>query len=619
MAKISGGGVAKSQLVIDRFRGVDLHNSPSNVDDSRSPDAPNMIRDVPSKVRKRTGYHTVQTYAGKINGRHLLRTPEGDHELIHAGTMLYENGEIIRSGMNDGRSTGWQLDGKLYIIDGKEMVVYGEFEGEFTAKAVSEAAYVPTIVISRDPEGGGVSFEPINLMGDRQTDSFLGKADVKEYQLSLAGLTSETVTAKKMESDGEWTDLTEGTDFTVDRATGTVTFGTAPGASPMDGMDNVQITYSVDRSEGREKVNRCSISTLYGLSGMSDRIFVSGNPEYPHYDWYCGQNDPTYFGDLWYGVIGQDSSAIVGYAVISDYLATFKDGAEDGRNVVLRGGALTENDVAFQIVGTLQGEGAVCRDGFAVLGNEPIFVTRLGFYAITPADITGEKYSQSRSFYLNKDLLEEDLESGYGIRWKDFYLFSVGERVYIMDGLQKVYEKNTPYSNYQYECYYWENIGARVMWDDDGVLCFGKEDGSVCRFYEDPEDVGSYTDDGRAVEAHWDIPDMSGKRFYQNKTVRYFAIRLASATMTGVKLWAQVRGVWKLLKDSGGKARYFTFTDLVFSKMSFSGDPTPKTLGFKVKVKKVDKVRFRLENREAEPFGIYEVAMEYTENGKYKR
>ena len=38
----------------------------------------------------------------------------------------------------------------------------------------------------------------------------------------------------------------------------------------------------------------------------------------------------------------------------------------------------------------------------------------------------------------------------------------------------------------------------------------------------------------------------------------------------------------------------------------------------KIKVKKVDKARFRLQNLLAEPFGIYEVALEFVENGKYK-
>lgn len=45
----------KYSIVIEAFRGVDLNNSPSNVDKSRSPEAPNMIRDQVGKVRKRTG------------------------------------------------------------------------------------------------------------------------------------------------------------------------------------------------------------------------------------------------------------------------------------------------------------------------------------------------------------------------------------------------------------------------------------------------------------------------------------------------------------------------------------------------------------------------------------
>ena len=620
MATIAAGGVRKTQLVIDKFRGVDLHNSPANVDDSRSPEAPNMIRDVPGKVRKRMGYYTVNTYESRINGRHLLRTvSDGNHELIHAGTSLYKDGNEIRTGMKDDRSQSWQIGGKLYIIDGKEMLVYGKFEDAYTVKAVSEAAYVPTIVISRNPDGGGESYEPINLMGDRQTDSFLGKASVAEYQLSLSGLTGDVVTAEKMLPGGEWQAMAEGTDFTVDRETGTVTFTEAPGASPLTGEDNVHISYSVDRSEGRKKINSCDISMLFGLSGMADRIFVSGNPELPHYDWWCQQNDPSYFGDIWYSVLGQDSSKIVGYAIISDRLAAFKDHAEDGRNIILRSGTLSENNAAFPIVATLQGEGAVCKHGFATLSSEPIFVTALGFYAITPADITGEKYSQNRSFYLNRDLLDEDLKSGFAVKYKDFYIFAVGDRAYIMDSLQKAYEKGAPYSNYQYECYYWEGISARVMWEDDGVLCFGRNDGKVCRFYTDVDNVGSYSDDGEPVKAYWDIPDMSGKRFYENKTVRYFAARLSAAPMTGMNLWGQVRGIWKLLKEDQRKARYFTFSNLVFSRMSFSGDATPKTIGLKIKVKKVDKVRFRLENSREEPFGIFEVAMEYAENGKYKR
>ena len=34
-------------LIIDEFLGVDFTNSPANIDDNKSPNAVNMIRDVP--------------------------------------------------------------------------------------------------------------------------------------------------------------------------------------------------------------------------------------------------------------------------------------------------------------------------------------------------------------------------------------------------------------------------------------------------------------------------------------------------------------------------------------------------------------------------------------------
>lgn len=61
---------------IDNFLGVDLTNTGSNVSELRSPNAPNMIRDVPGKVRKRMGYRTIPTPfqgEGILYGVHRLK------------------------------------------------------------------------------------------------------------------------------------------------------------------------------------------------------------------------------------------------------------------------------------------------------------------------------------------------------------------------------------------------------------------------------------------------------------------------------------------------------------------------------------------------------------------
>ena len=99
------------------------------------------------------------------------------------------------------------------------------------------------------------------------------------------------------------------------------------------------------------------------------------------------------------------------------------------------------------------------------------------------------------------------------------------------------------------------------------------------------------------------------------------AARLAAAPVTGVKIYALVRGIWKQVYDAKSKARYLSFDYIDFGKFTFSGDQTPRTLYGKVKLKKVDKVRFRLQNDEVnEPFGLYAFGVQYKEPGtNYRR
>lgn len=630
---------ARNVVKIETFKGVDLNSSPSNVEITRSPNAPNMMRDVPGKVRKRQGYERISSYSGRINGVHILKDVEKQVEkiLIHAGTKLYLDGTAIYEGMADERSVGRQFYGKMFIFDGKKALCYGEFETEekttaetdteekpkaFMVKTLEEAAYVPTVIISRKPTGGGTTLEPLNLIGRKWKESFLSDGTSKVYQLTTQELDADKVEARIMTKEGEWTDKKEGTDFTVDRKKGTVTFTTAPGESPVTGYDNVEITAAKTRKGYADKINKCKIISLFGVNGAMDRMFLSGNPDFPNRDWYCKMADGFFWGDLWYSTLGQDGSAVVGYSIINDRLAAHKSDAEEGRNVILRKGEMGEKDATFPIIGTLSGRGALGSHTFGYLGSEPLFLTDIGIMAITAADLTGEKYSQSRSYYIDNVLTaEKGLADAYAYIWRDFYLISTGSgRVYLLDGLQKSYEKDNPYSNFQYECYVWENVPARVFWEDkEGRLCFGDAEGNIFRFYDDVTNQTSYNDNGKAIPARWDTPDLFGKLFYKNKNFRRISVVLAPAIATGAKIFAQVKGIWSEIFDSGISATFFDFNYIDFSALIFSTDDTPRTLGGKIKIKKVDKAAFSLRNEEKdEPFGIYLFAVEYTEGNNYK-
>ena len=615
---------AKNSVVIDYFRGVDLNNSPTNVDTSRSPAAPNMIRDQVGKVRKRMGYETKVTAPGgaAINGVHHLL----EETLVHAGTKLYRlsdtdgTWELTEIGaMANARSRSFVFDQKLYLLDGTTYQVY---DGT-TLAAVADSATVPTIIISRRPTGGGQSYQGLNLLGRKWTESFLGTADATVYQLTTKDLAEDAVTARVLNADGVWEEKTEGTDFTVDRAAGTVTFSTAPGASPVTGQDNVQITAAKERDGYLDTINRCTIAAVYGVGGSTDRVFLSGNGDKPGVDWYSNFEDPAFFPDTNYTKLVRDGARVTGYTVLSNTLAAFIDGASDGRNVVVRSGVLDENgDAVFRVSNTMIGQDAVAPDTFCRTDKEPLFLTNRGVYAITAEELTGEKYSQERSYYIASAIgAAQGRENACACTYGDFYALALDGTLYLLDLQQKTYERNSPYSSFQYECYYWPDIPARVLFLDGDALCFGTEDGKLCRFHTNVDDVTSYNDDGAAIDAYWETSDFDGKIFFHVKTFTGLAVRLAAAVNTGVVVYAQVRGMWKQVFASGAKARYFDWSYIDFSKFTFSSDRTPRTLYGKIKLKKADKVRFRLQNNVLnEPFGLYAFGLQFKEpGGNYKR
>lgn len=608
---------ARKLLSVAEFRGVDLYNSPTNVSPSRSPEAPNMIRDVPGKVRKRMGYYKAAHYDGRINGVHRLVKEGAEYEVVHAGQKLYLNDTAVYEAMQDARSKAWQVGDALYILDGQ---TYLKFDGE-TAAPVGETAYLPTIVISRQPAGGGVAHEGLNLIGRRWCESFLGNGTALVYQLSFDELDDDYVEVKTMTAADRWQTLEQDVHYSFDSALGTVTFtsGARPGMSPVDGADNVQITVQKTRPDYEARINRCDMSVLYGVGGAADRLFVTGSPEMPNHDWYSEMNDPGYFPAENYCVLGL-CTRIVGYSIIGEKLASHKSDDEDGRNIIIRQGILADGTAAFPTVNALQGAGTVSGHTVAYLKTEPLFLSAGGICAVTPADTSGERYTQNRSYFINSALMAQpDQQEAVGVSYKDFYILALGGKLYVLDSLLKSYESGAPYSTHQYESYLLDGIDARVLYVREGQLRFGTPQGDIMAFYTDPEAPASYSDEGRPIEAYWDTPMFSGDSFYTRKGFKYLALKLRAAPNTGAEVFVQIKGLWSHLFGEFSRLRYFTFSALRFSQFTFSCDATPRAFGRRLSLPKTDKARFRFYNANLdEPFGLYNYALEFQQNGRMR-
>lgn len=612
----------KKSITMGRFLGIDLRNAPSNVEAGRSPYCPNMIRDTVGSAKKRYGYKTLFSIDPPFNGGHTLKDISAGTEkvLVHGGKKIYSvdmtdfTTTELTADANDGISKSVQISGSLYILDGAN---YWTYDGT-TLEKVSANAYIPTIIISRLYDGGGTVLEPVNLIQPKRIERFLGDNTNKTFQLTATNIDLDEVTVKSLQNDGTFSDLVENTDFTVNRALGTVTFGSIK-PTPVTGEDNLYITYAKTITGYSDRVEKCDIMKLYGINGQRDTLVIAGHPELVNYDWHSKADDPTYFGDTWYSVIGQDDSRIVGYSILNDRLITHKDSTVSDSTIV-RAFEYVSNTLILRVQGSYQATGALAKHSFASFDNEPLYVTTSrNISAITASDILGERFSQERSYYISSALEKEsDLENAYGIRFEDYYMLAVNGKIYILDSIQPVYERNAPYSNRQYECYLWTGIGARVLWVHNEMLFFGTTDGDVKRFFTDNDtSENKYLDDDENFDCWFDTNEIYGSEPELKKMFTHLAVLLASYPRTGVKIWAKVEGIWEVFFDYDQSANFIDFNDIDFSEFTFRTDDTPTLAGGKMKLKRVLHTQLRFENSKDEPFGIYLAVLKYTSSGEY--
>lgn len=656
----------------ENFLGCDFTSDASTVDDTKSPDCENMTRLVPGKIRKRMGYYSIADYKLPIYGVHKfsptdtvlvhagnkiynLSKPMGKRWVDHSGNQIidYSSNHIVfltgdpsdtvvyptssgQTGLAQRRSWSTELGGKLIILDGSNLFTY---DGTTFKMLSASECYIPTVTISREPTGGGKSYEALNLINPAFKESFFvsqANASATSFKLSFSGLDATKVKAWILNSGATWVEKTEGTHFTVNRSTGVVTFSTAPGQSPVSGQDNVRIQAYKTVSGYAERIKNCRFGILFGVNGANDRLFVSGNKgkgikdgkaySYINYDWHSEQYDPTYFPDTGYSKLGADSSAIMGYSIIGGYLATHKDTNEVYQPVIIREGDLINDIPTFPVINSLQGAGAVSPWCFQYLEEEPLFLSDLGIYAITAQDITGEKYAQNRSYYLDGRLLEEEnLEEAFAFTFRDFYILCINKKCYVLDGLQPIRtDKSMPYATRQYVGFYWTNINAICMFEMDGNLCFGSSDGNIYMFYANKDNPDSYSDvtkdgDKVAISCKWETADITERLFYKYKKYRYLALKCMPSKSSSVVIEAQRNGLWEQTKEDSTSMRYFDFSDIDFSKFSFNSDATAKIISTKCRLRKLDKARFRFTNSKIdEPLGIENFAVEYTQGGNHK-
>ncbi|MBE7002674.1 MAG: hypothetical protein E7425_00105 [Ruminococcaceae bacterium] len=606
-------GVSIHTKRYNRFRGVDFSTDPALVDDTRSPWAPNMVSDRGGMPEKRPGWRMLKTLDGQINGMFSAEFGGTRHLLAHAGTRLWRwytdetASETLATGLPNERSTAVFMGGYLWIFTGAKLLRY---DGTVCVDASADA-YVPLTMISSAPSGGGQSYEPVNLIGNRQRVGFLADGTSTVYKLPYDSVDA----IGDVEVDG--TVLASG--VTRDAVHGTVTFVTAPAAPAAGAADNVQITFTKSIAGSADKIAKCTVATVWGVGGASDRIIAAGNPDLPNLDFICAYDDGTYWPDLNYAVIGTEETRIMGYCRLGDQLAIVKEENGQDSSVFLRSGYLDEDgEAVFAVKPCLAGVGAVTRFGFGNIGNEQLILTGGGVYALITNSLTAERIAQNRSFYVDPKLIREPLGEATACSYDGCFLIFVNGRVYGLDGRQPKSYTGKSDAEALYECFYWENVPARcaLRTVDDGVetLWFGTADGKLCRFNTDREDLTRYSDDGAAIEAEWStkMDDDGDVTVLKTLLKRGNAVELKPYISSSAKILFRTEKDPFEWQAAEGRMDQLFWERIDFSHFSFYVSDAPRTVPFRRKVKNYKRLQIVIKNDAAdEGFGVYGIVKHY--------
>lgn len=351
--------------------------------------------------------------------------------------------------------------------------------------------YIPLVITGRAPTGGGTVYEDYNRLQAGFKNSFSADGTATVYTLTQTNLDATTVTATV-----NGVAKTEGTDFTVDRTAGTVTFT----AAPATGTDNVVITAYKTDEQAKAVFMALKYAETFGGDNDSRVFFAGDSTTY----YYSGLLDPTFIPENNYNNAGVDNTYITGFGKQYNFMVVFKERSMymltyefDGQNVRFPLKQLNDN-IGCDMPGSIQ-----LINGYLVWCT-----TYAGVYTLYSTLIKEEKDVRPLSENINgtlqnPGLLNEsktDLQNATSTDFFGHYWLCVGNKVWAWNYEITPYADTGniladqqrlawfPFSNINANCFF--GVGQDLYYWD-------RTTGRFIHF------INNYKDFGGPIEARW--------------------------------------------------------------------------------------------------------------------
>lgn len=469
--------------VYGNFRGADFRGEEINL--ARSPDCKNVWKDYKKteSIRTRPSMKLVESFSDTVYGIFFYTAGDTDMMLVHSGTRLYRvvNGKKteLYSGLNPIPSNAFVYSNVWYFKDGKN---YLQYDGT-TVKAVE--GFIPTTSIKRTPAGKGDVNHYINFLSEYRKNEFISDGESEDYHLDSEEIDEVT---EVLVNDEPYTDID------VDKRYGVVMFVGEIPPKASNGESNVIITYKKKADGYREIIEKCTLLQMF-----DNRVFFSGNPDYPNRVFHCHLNDPTYCADDDKYTDGLDTTEVRSMVAGHNALWVFKEPTQSNTTVFYHLPSI--DNVEGKIYPNSHSSITMGCVGRAInLNGDMVFFSNRGAEGFSP-DTTTEQRLGHRSTVVDRLLTaEKNYKDMVLTEWQGYLVVFIDNKAYLADS-RAIF---TNEDHAEYEWFYWEMEKSVVCTEvNKGELFLGTKDGVYSLTGEEP------------VESYWVTPKDKFK--YPNK------------------------------------------------------------------------------------------------------
>lgn len=542
---------------LNNFNGVDYTTTPTLVDDTRGIDMSNYLPQN-NTLTKRNGWSVINEFMIDIDGSQQKayiyniwkfknnkdQNKETNTNYVVLCYLALPNSETAQLGLyytnsltqtnnykfkllytdwnfvyikNKPYSYGVLFENRLFILAmNKYLMVYYE-NNELKIDEVKNQAFIPQVIVGlghKDSQDVSAKVNDFNLLRNECYIELLNYPQTTEEQVltydigQFFGDKMTNISISKVDNISYTNDMVYQKDdgtyvgkIKFDSETKTLTITKEALEEEKETLENVTYVNLLIKfdSDNYKIVENMKFGIPFGSSGYRDRLFISGNPEYPNLDIHTNDTglesenwlDYTYFGDMSYRTFGTDSQKITGYGILNNgYMAIFKETSHSLEpNIYIRRSEITADsdgnyveNFPVSLSGITIGSdevGQVINYGNDLLINAP-----KGIYKISASNSTAtQTYEAQEMSYFIRDNLGYDISDSCSIIFEGkLYItrkdYKGDTRVYVADQNKYSYIDNVRV----YEWWVLDGINASKFYIFDNELYFIDNDKGLCKF-----------------------------------------------------------------------------------------------------------------------------------------